>query len=44
MDLQVHSIHFDADTKLIDFIHGKVKKLDLFFDQHCGRGSVFETG
>lgn len=32
MDIQVHSIHFTADKKLIDFITEKVSKLELFFD------------
>lgn len=32
MDIQVHSIHFDADEKLIDFINDKVKKLETYFD------------
>ncbi len=33
MDIKVHSIHFKADQKLIDFINEKVNKLQLFFDQ-----------
>ncbi len=33
MQVNVQSIHFDADKKLVDFIQGKVNKLDLFFDQ-----------
>lgn len=32
MDVKVHSIHFKADEKLIDFINEKVSKLQLFFD------------
>ena len=32
MDLNVHSVHFHADHKLVDFISGKVGKLELFFD------------
>ncbi len=32
MEVQVHSIHFTADKKLIDFINEKVSKLELFFD------------
>jgi putative sigma-54 modulation protein len=32
MEIQVHSIHFDADRKLIDFINEKASKLELFFD------------
>lgn len=31
MKLQVHSIHFDADRKLTDFIEKKTEKLDTFF-------------
>ena len=30
MKLQVHSIHFDADNKLINFIQRKLDKLDTF--------------
>ncbi len=33
METQIHSIHFDADKKLIDFINEKVGKLELFHDQ-----------
>ena len=40
MQLQVHSIHFDADIKLIDFINEKVGKLEQFHDQIIG-GEVY---
>ncbi|WP_070138003.1 ribosome hibernation-promoting factor, HPF/YfiA family [Crocinitomix algicola] len=40
MDLQVHSVHFDADRKLIDFIHKKIGKLELYFDNIIA-GEVF---
>lgn len=33
MKLQVHSIHFDADVKLIDFIQKKLDKLETFYDR-----------
>jgi len=33
MDLQVHSLHFNADKKLIDFVNGKVTKLETYFDK-----------
>ncbi|MCW5911608.1 MAG: ribosome-associated translation inhibitor RaiA [Cyclobacteriaceae bacterium] len=33
MKLQVHSIHFDADQKLINFIQKKVDKLETFYDR-----------
>ncbi|GGF31954.1 MULTISPECIES: ribosome hibernation-promoting factor, HPF/YfiA family [Echinicola] len=40
MKLQMHSIHFDADQKLIDFIQKKADKLDTFYD-HIIDGEVF---
>ncbi len=40
MKLQVHSIHFDADRKLIDFIQKKLNKLDTFYDRMVD-GEVF---
>lgn len=40
MKLQVHSIHFDADRKLVDFIQRKVGKLETFYDRLVG-GEVF---
>ena len=33
MKLQMHSIRFDADQKLIDFIQEKANKLDKFYDR-----------
>jgi putative sigma-54 modulation protein len=33
MEIQVQSIHFDADVKLLDFIQKKLDKLDTFFDR-----------
>jgi len=40
MKLNVQSIHFDADQKLIDFIQRKVDKLETFYDEILG-GDVF---
>ncbi len=40
MKLQVHSIHFDADQKLIDFVQRKVDKLETFYDRLVD-GEVF---
>ena len=31
MDIKVHSIHFDADVKLIGFINSKLNKLIQFY-------------
>ena len=40
MKLQVHSVHFDADMKLLEFIQTKLNKLDIFYDRITG-GEVF---
>ena len=40
MKLQVHSIHFDADQKLVRFIQKKVNKLETFYDRLVD-GEVF---
>jgi putative sigma-54 modulation protein len=32
MDIKIHSIHFDADEKLIDFVNTKVKKFVQLYD------------
>lgn len=33
MRLQVHAIHFDADSKLLEFIEKKLGKLETFYDR-----------
>jgi putative sigma-54 modulation protein len=33
MKLQIQSIHFDADVKLLDFVQKKMDKLDTFYDK-----------
>jgi putative sigma-54 modulation protein len=38
--INIHSIHFDADAKLIDFIHERIDKLALFYDRII-EGDVF---
>jgi len=40
MKLQVHSIHFDADHKLVNFIQKKLNKLETFYDRLVD-GEVF---
>ena len=30
MNIQIHSVRFDADKKLIDFVHHKLEKLTQF--------------
>jgi len=40
MKLQVHSIHFDADRKLVNFLQKKINKLETFYDRLVD-GEVF---
>jgi len=36
MNIKIQSIHFDADSKLLEFIEGKIKKLLQFYDDIIG--------
>ena len=40
MKLQMHSIHFDADQKLLDFIQMRLDKLETYYDR-ITEGEVF---
>lgn len=40
MNTKVHSVHFTADVKLVNFVNTKVDKLRLFFD-HIVSSEVF---
>ena len=40
MKLQVQSIHFDADQKLLDYVQKRLDKLDTFYDRITD-GEVF---
>lgn len=40
MKLQMHSIHFDADVTLLDFIQKRIDKLETFYDRIID-GEVF---
>jgi len=33
MKVKVHSIRFDADSKLLEFVQGRVDKLEHFYDK-----------
>ena len=33
MKVQTHSVHFDADQKLLDFIQKRLDKLETFYDR-----------
>ncbi|MCI5057977.1 MAG: ribosome-associated translation inhibitor RaiA [Flavobacteriales bacterium] len=36
-NINIHSIHFDADKKLVDFIEKKVSKLERYYDAIISR-------
>jgi len=36
MNIKIHSLHFDADVKLLQFIESKINKLDHFYDSIIG--------
>ena len=36
MKIQIQSLHFDADQKLLDFIGKKMNKLETFYDRVIG--------
>ncbi len=33
MEIQVQSLHFDADAKLLEFVEKKINKLETFYDR-----------
>lgn len=40
VNLKIHSVHFDADKKLLEFIQERVDKLSTFYDKIID-GEVF---
>jgi len=36
MNIQIKTVHFTADQKLIDFVNKKVPKLDIYFEGIIG--------
>ncbi len=36
MNIKIHSVHFDADSKLLNFIEDKVNKLNQYDDKILG--------
>ena len=36
MNIKIHSVRFDADQKLLNFIEEKVNKLEVFYDDIIG--------
>ena len=33
MNVQIQTLHFDADSKLVDHVSKKIQKLDTFYDR-----------
>ncbi len=44
MNVNVHSLHFDADIKLVNFIKEKLGKLTLFHDSILGGEVTLRVG
>ena len=36
MNIKIHSVRFDADNRLLEFIEEKVTKLEVFYDDIIG--------
>ncbi|MBL7717387.1 MAG: ribosome-associated translation inhibitor RaiA [Flavipsychrobacter sp.] len=36
MNVQIQTVHFDADQKLIDYVNAKIEKLQTFHDRIVG--------
>jgi ribosomal subunit interface protein len=43
MNIQVNTVHFTADQKLIDFVNKKVPKLDTYFDGIIGAEVILKV-
>jgi ribosomal subunit interface protein len=43
MNIQVKTVHFTADQKLIDFVNKKVPKLDTYFDGIIGAEIIMKV-
>lgn len=43
MNIQVNTVHFTADQKLIDFVNKKVSKLDTFFEGIIGAEVIMKV-
>lgn len=42
MEINVQSIHFDADDKLLGYINGKLQKLEKFYDRILGADVILK--
>ena len=43
MNIQVNTVHFTADQKLIDFVNKKVAKLDTYFEGIIGAEVIMKV-
>jgi ribosomal subunit interface protein len=43
MNIQVNTVHFTADQKLVDFVNKKVSKLDTFFEGIIGAEVIMKV-
>jgi len=41
MNINIQSVHFDADRKLIEFTNKKIEKLEKFYDHIVGAQVIF---
>jgi len=41
MNIKIQSVHFDADSKLIDFTEKKIEKILKFYDRIIGAEVIF---
>ncbi len=43
MNIQINTVHFSADQKLVDFINKKVPKLDTYFEGIIGAEIILKV-
>ncbi|MFY9154378.1 MAG: ribosome-associated translation inhibitor RaiA [Prolixibacteraceae bacterium] len=43
MNIQVNTVHFTADQKLVDFVNKKVPKLDTYFEGIIGAEVILKV-
>jgi ribosomal subunit interface protein len=43
MNIQVNTVHFTADQKLVDFVNKKVSKLDTYFEGIIGAEVIMKV-
>jgi ribosomal subunit interface protein len=43
MNIQINTVHFSADQKLVDFVNKKVPKLDTYFEGIIGAEVILKV-